>query len=207
MSRLTDLQLRFWAERGYLIVKGAFSPSDIFALRGLAAGVLDNAEARRRFRSILDGALQAVAHDLVGEDVVTLDVARRGPASSPFHLDAWLTSDVGNRSIFLLVALTDIGGETAPLFYPGSHLFASEGSESKGRTPAEMARLTTWLSGDGQKVVGLTCAAGDIWVRHPRLLHGSTSGSADDWLGLEARCLPVASLPRNPAMADIFGSV
>lgn len=206
MSTLTDMQLRFWAERGYLIVKAAFSPADISGLRDLTEAGLASAEARRRFRSLLDGVLQSVVRDLAGEDVVTLDVARDGPASRPFNCDTWRAPGAGNQAISLLVALTDIAGETAPLFFPGSHRFASASSGSKDRTSDEMVRLATWLADDGQKAVGLTCAAGDIWVRHPALFHGSMSGSVDPWLGLEARCMTKAGLTQHPAKAHIFGS-
>jgi len=206
MSTLTDMQLRFWAERGYLIVKAAFSPAAISDLRDLTEAGLASAEARRPFRSVLDDVLPSVVGDLAGEDLVTLDVVRDGPASRPFHLDAWRAPDAGRQSISLLVALTDIAGETAPLFFPGSHRFAGATSGSRGRPSDEMVRLATWLAEDGQKAVGLTCAAGDIWVRHPGLFHGAVSGDGDEWLGLEARCVTKAALAQHPAEADIFGS-
>lgn len=208
MSTLTDMQLRFWAERGYLIVKAAFSPADISELRDLTEVGLASPEARRRFRSVLDEVLQSVVRDLAGEDVVTLDVARDGPASRPFHCDTWRAHDANNQAISLLVALTDIAGETAPLFFPGSHRIASASasSGSKDRTSDEMVRLATWLADDRQKAVGLTCAAGDVWVRHPALFRGSISGGGDPWLGLEARCVTKAGLAQHPATADIFGS-
>lgn len=206
MSTLTDMQLRFWAERGYLIVKAAFSSTDICDLRDFTEAGLENVEARRHFRSVLDDTLRSVVSDLAGEDVVTLDVTRNGPASRPFHRDAWRMPDAGGQSISLLVALTDIAGETAPFFFPGSHLFANVRRGSQGRTPDEMVRLAAWLAEDGQKAVGLTCAAGDIWVRHPGLFHGAMSGGVDSWRGLEARFLSQAALAPHAAVADVFGS-
>lgn len=202
-SRLTDLQLRFWAERGYLIIKGAFSPRELGDLRQLLEAGRHDLEARRRLGSTLDKRLHPWARLLAGEDVVTLEVVRAGPTSAPLHLDAWgaAASDEGRLSF--LVALTSIGGDAAPLFYPGSHAMVEQGHPTDHR--ADFVRLATRLRSEELEAVRLTCAPGDVWIRHPRVLHGSILAGADEWAGLAVRCCRASAVPQDPVVADVTG--
>lgn len=202
-SRLTDLQLRFWADRGYLIIKGAYSSHDLSELGLLLEEGSHGAEARRRLGSMLDSRLHPLAMLLVGEDVVTLDVVRAGPGSASLHLDAWDGVSSDDRCVSFLVALTSIGGDDAPLFYPGSHAPGEQGHLAERR--ADFARLATRLRSEELKPVGLTCAPGDIWIRHPRLLHGSMLAGAEEWTGLAVRCCGASAVPQDPAAAEVTG--
>lgn len=200
-SGLTDLQLRFWRDRGYLIVKEVFSPDDLDQLRMLMESGTLTCESRSRYMKLLDENLHVIVRDLTGEEVVTLEVARAGPEGSPFHVDAWREAGAKGRSISLMVALTAVSGEVAPVFYPGSHrLSVREGEASGARLPMEMERLSVRLLEDGVRPVNLMCAAGDVWIRHPGLLHGSTLATSPDckWAGLVIRYWAAAALPRSP---------
>lgn len=203
-SRLTDLQLRFWAERGFLIIKGAFSPQELGSLwQSIGAGHHDF-EARRRLASTLCNRLHPWARLLVGDDVVTLDVARAGPTSAPLHLDAWEGPESDGNRLSFLVALTSIGGGSAPLFYPGSHMMDEQGKPTGHR--ADFVHLAARLRSEGAMSAGLSCAPGDVWIRHPRLLHGSILAGIDKWAGLAVRCCRASALPQDSVTVEVTGS-
>lgn len=172
-AQLTAEQYSAWDERGFLILKSHLSSAEVARLGAVVPGTDEYAAAHEELvRSVAEPVGK-----LMGADPVLLSV--RSGMTEPFGLDALdPTSGPTIRSATAVVMLQDSSSASCTYrFFGGSHLIALD-APGPDRGEA-MFRIAQEIRDRGLVGEALTVAAGDVWLRHPRLVRGVSRTQAD----------------------------
>jgi hypothetical protein len=163
---LTPAQEAAWARRGFLVLKGWVTASDLAAA---AEGLAPKSAADGGWDRLIGRLRAPVAALLADEPVlISLETGR----AEEFGLDALDPSSVMARGVSAVIPLNPAWRRNWELrFVPESHSIEPDTANPEAAT--QMQRIAEALHRRGLEHHVLDAVPGDVWLRHPRLLRGA----------------------------------
>jgi non-haem Fe2+, alpha-ketoglutarate-dependent halogenase len=216
---LTDEQIKFFNENGFLSSLPAFGAAEISEIRqyidDLVRKVVEAPDRRNAYsvfnyqlvcrgmyEIIQTPAILDYAEDLVGKNFVCWNThlffkAPHDPLRVPFHQDAVYWPLTPSRTITVWLALDDVDEENAAMqFLPGSHLQGPLVHEQKSLDGTRALKREAVAPGSRDAYFTNALRAGEISVHSDLLLHGSAANmSGRRRAGLTIRYAPADVRP------------
>jgi phytanoyl-CoA hydroxylase len=202
MAKLSNQDIRFYEDTGYLLVKSVFSPDecleilDIYAARSKEFTGKETMNLDRQVPQVRDfirnGRIADIAeslHRFSPMDYLMVHAIWKRPGT-PFakhawnpHQDAKYNGHAPEMGALITIAIEDSDpGNGGMYIYPGSHklpLLYHEPNESydpNNSTPGDKCLIPDEFK---DKRLDLAMKQGDVYVQHGHLIHGSYSNDSD----------------------------
>lgn len=195
---LTDEQIRFFNENGFLPSLPAFGTAEIAEIRqyidDLVRKVVEAPDRRTAYsifnyqlvcrgmyEIIQTPAILDYAEDLLGKNFVCWNThlfykAPHDPMRVPFHQDAVYWPITPSRTVTVWLALDDVDEENAAMqFLPGSHLEGPFVHEQRSLDGTRALKREAVAPGSRGAYFTNALRAGEISVHSDLLLHGSAA--------------------------------